>query len=88
MAEGEFSVVQFFPDLQEENDNYEYVLKYVDPQTAVLKARDLIGRPAVKIGIIRRVIITDALDCIAFEWINGEGIVFPPQPEKQEKPDV
>jgi hypothetical protein len=85
MAQGEFSVVQFFPDLEEPDDNYEYVLRFVDPKTAVEKAHDLTTRPAAKIGIIRRVLITDGGDCVAFEWFHDKGVVFPPQPPKQEK---
>jgi len=85
MASGIFNVVQFFPDQKEPDDCYEYVLKGVDPQTAVLRARNLINSVGGRIGTTRRVIITDPLDCINFEWIYGKGIVFPPQPEKEEK---
>jgi hypothetical protein len=34
--------------------------------------------PAATIGIVRRVIITDSLDYINFEWRFQEGVVYPP----------
>lgn len=74
MATGEFSVCQFFED-----ESYEYVARFVDPETAVLKAKHYVTSAAAKIGMTRRVIITDGLDCVNFEWKYGEGIVFPPK---------
>ena len=32
-----------------------------------------------QIGTTVRVIITDGGDCIAWEWIRGQGVVFPPE---------
>jgi hypothetical protein len=70
----EFSVVQFFPD-----ESYEYVKRFVGAEEAVKTAKSYTERPAAQIGIIRRVIVTDGGDCIAFEWKFGEGVTYPPR---------
>jgi hypothetical protein len=72
---GEFSVYQFF-----KNDDYEEVLRGVDPKTAVESAHSLVNSIGGTLGTTQRVIITDGGDSIAFEWKHGEGIVFPPPP--------
>lgn len=69
----EFSVCQFFP-----NGSYEYVRRYVPVEEAVKAFHRYTTNVASKIGITKRVIITDGGDCIAMEWKTGEGIVFPP----------
>lgn len=83
MSEGQFSVYQFFPD-----DNHERVCSFVDGETAVRTAIRLTGSLGAKLGMTRRVIITDALDCTCFEWVHGKGVTYPspldppsPQPE-------
>lgn len=70
----EFSVVQFFPDGQ-----YEYLLRFVSLPEAVKKARDYTrpNRPAVLMGVIQRVIITDGGDMTVFEWERGKGVTWP-----------
>lgn len=77
MAKGEFSVCQFFED-----DSYEYVRRFVDAEEAMAAVTHYCNSVGAKLGMTRRVIITDAGDCINFEWKYGEGVVFPPQ-EKQ-----
>lgn len=71
MSQGEFSVCQFFED-----GSYEYVRRYVDADTAVKAAHHYTHNVASRIGITRRVIITDGGDCINFEWKFGEGVVY------------
>ena len=70
-----FNVVQFFPD-----DNYEYVARSLPLREAMYKVYDFINRPAALIGVIARVIITDAGDRTLFEWKFREGITFPSSP--------
>jgi hypothetical protein len=71
---GEFSVCQFFED-----DTYEYVRQYVSAEEAMKAFQHYTNNVAVKMGIIKRVIITDGGDCIAAEWQLGKGVVFPTQ---------
>lgn len=72
MSQGEFNVVQFFED-----GSYEYVRRFVGPEEAVKTAHVYCNNPAARIGITRRVIITDGGDCTNFEWRYGEGVVYP-----------
>ncbi len=67
----EFSVYQFFPD-----ESYEAVKRFVGLEEAVKTAHHCCTSVGAQIGTTRRVIITDGGDCIAFEWIFGEGITF------------
>lgn len=68
---GEFSVVQFFAD-----DTYETVRSHVGPEEAVEAAKHYTTSVGARMGMTRRVIITDAGDCVAFEWQYGKGVVF------------
>jgi hypothetical protein len=79
MPQGEFSVYQFFPDEQ-----YERVRSFVDAEEAVGAAQHYISNVAAKMGLTQRVIITDGGDCTVFEWIQGKGIVFPPDLSKEQ----
>jgi hypothetical protein len=74
MGENEFSVCQFFED-----DTYEYVRRYVSAEEAMKAFQHYTNNVAVKLGVTKRVIITDGGDCINMEWIYGKGITFPPQ---------
>lgn len=74
MSEGEFSVCRFF-----ENGTYEYVCRFRSAEEAVTTAKRVCEEPAALLGIVKRVIITDALDFTNFEWKFGEGVVFPPR---------
>lgn len=71
MAQGEFSVCQFFED-----GSYEYVRRFVDAEEAVKAAHHYTNNVACKMGITKRVIITDGGDCINFEWKHGEGVTY------------
>lgn len=73
-TQGEFSVCWWNPD-----GNYYYEKQFCGCEEAVNTAMSLIRRPAAKLGIIRRVIITDGGDCCNWEWKHGEGIVYPPE---------
>jgi len=67
-----FSVCQFFKD-----GSYEYVVRFVSAEEAVSKATFYTINVAANYGITQRVIITDFLDCINWEWQFGKGITFP-----------
>jgi len=54
MADGEFSVFQFFTD-----DSYEQVRDHVDPKEAVEAAKHFTTSVAAQLGYVERVIITD-----------------------------
>ena len=68
----EFCVYQFFPD-----GSHERVRQYVTAEQAVEVAYSYSTRPAARIGIIQKVIITDGGDNTVFEWKFGEGVVYP-----------
>jgi hypothetical protein len=70
---GEFSVCLFFL-----NGEYEYVRRWVSPEEAVYAFQVYTQNPASRVGVIRRVIVTDGGDCTNREWKYGEGVVFPP----------
>jgi hypothetical protein len=74
MAEGQYSVCQFFED-----DSYEYVRRFVDAAEAVKAVAHYTNNVTSRIGITKRVIITDGGDSICFEWEFGKGITFPPK---------
>lgn len=67
-----FSVCQFFPD-----GGYEYVVRRVNAETAVTKAKALTNSVGGRMGTTRRVIIVDGGDSIVFEWVYRQGITFP-----------
>lgn len=68
------NVVQFFKD-----DTYEYVVRNVPAAEAAAVVRRCITSVAGRTGLVKRVIITDLLDCTNLEWEFGKGIVFPPE---------
>lgn len=82
MPRGEFSVCQFFPD-----ESYEYVIRFVDAETAMAKFRHYISSVGARLGTTVRVIVTDGGDCIAAEWEYGKGLTFPTKEmlEQQQK---
>ena len=75
MVEGssEFSVCQFIND-GEGGEMSEYVGQRLGAKDAVDLAHSYCSRPAAKLGIIKRVIITDKDDCCCFEWVYGKGV--------------
>lgn len=66
---GEYSVCQFFAD-----GSYEYVRRFVDESSAVEAVKHYTDNVAARMGLTKRVIITDGGDCIVFEWEYGKGI--------------
>lgn len=73
-----FNVCQFFEDGQ-----YEYVRRRVSPEEAAKAFKQYTSNPASKLGIVKRVIITDSGDCTNAEWVFGKGVVFP-KPESED----
>ncbi len=69
-----FCVYQFFHD-----GTHERVREFVPAEEAVLTAKHYCTCVGAREGTTVRVIITDAGDFCVFDWIRGEGIVFPPQ---------
>lgn len=67
----EFSVFWFDPD-----GNTHKELAFVGAKEAVEMAHSLSRRPAVALGVIRRIMITDGDDYCVFLWEDGK-IVFP-----------
>lgn len=62
----------------EDPDGYSHAeRRFIDARTAVELAQSLTLRPAVRLGVIRRVIITDGGDFTVFEWQLGKGVTFP-----------
>lgn len=68
----EFSVYWYDPD-----DNQYEELRWVDAETAVNKAKALTTSIGGRLGMTRKVIITDGGDCCVFEWRYGPGVVWP-----------
>lgn len=68
---GEYSVCQFFED-----GSYEYVRRYVSVEEAVKAAQHYCDSVAAKLGVTKRVVITNGDDHINFEWQFGKGITF------------
>ena len=68
-----FSVCQFFTD-----GTHEYVRRFVSPEQALEAFGHYTNSVAARLGFVKRVIITDALDYTNMEWRCGKGIVFPP----------
>jgi len=72
-----FSVIQYF-----ENDTYEKVRSLVPAKEAVDAFQIYTNNVASRLGVVKRVIIVDQLDCCNMEWIFGQGITFP-KPETE-----
>ena len=70
MAE-RFKVYQFFT-----GGKYECVGRDLEDKAAVLMAIDYCERPAARIGVIEKVMITDSGDLCCFEWEYGKGVTF------------
>ena len=71
MSDEMFNVCQFFED-----GSYEYVRRFVSAEEAVKVAHHYCNNVAARMGITKRVIITDGGDSINFEWKFGEGVTF------------
>lgn len=74
MTEGEFSVCQWF-----DNGDYEYTRRAVAAEEAMKAFAHYTHSVAARLGMTRKVIITDGGDCINAEWRYGEGVVYPPK---------
>ena len=72
--EDTFNVVQFFED-----GSYEYVRRNVSAKEAGAAMAHYTRSVAARMGIVKRVIITDILDQTCFEWEYKKGITFPTQ---------
>jgi hypothetical protein len=70
----EFSVYQFFHD-----GSYERIVSFVSAEQATKTAYHYSHNVAAQKGITQRVIITDGGDNCNFEWVFGQGVVFPPK---------
>jgi hypothetical protein len=71
-----FDVVRFFAD-----GSHEPVKRNVGAAEAVLTAKAETMRPAVVLGVVVRIIITDSGDLTVFDWRAGQGVIFPPREE-------
>lgn len=67
-----FSVYQFF-----ESGKWERLKHRVPEKEAIETAYELTLGPAAKLGLIKKVLVTDSGDIGVFEWRHGEGIVWP-----------
>jgi hypothetical protein len=67
-----FSVWQFL-----RGDISEKVREDVSAKDAVLAAHHYCHNVAAVAGITRRVIIVDGSDTVVFEWLFGQGVVYP-----------
>lgn len=69
----EFSVWWWDPE-----GNYNREADHVDAETAVNTVRSLLNRkPAMMLGVFKRIIITDGGDFTVYEWKHGEGQTYP-----------
>ena len=68
-----YSVYQFFED-----GSKEQVRTFVPAKEAAEAFHHYTNNIAARVGITKRVIVTDQLDCTNMEWIYGKGITFPP----------
>lgn|SRR5262245_36106693 len=66
-----YNVVQFF-----DNDTHEYVRRRVGAEDAMRATGHYTHSVAARIGMVRRVIITDDGDNTVWDWRFGDGIVF------------
>ena len=80
--EDKFNVVQFFED-----GTHEYVRRAVPTLEAVQATQHYTQSVAVRMGVVKRVIITDMMDCTCFEWKDGK-ITFPTQQTMDEVSDA
>jgi hypothetical protein len=71
MTDNQFSVFWMDPD-----GNVHKEREWVGAKEAVQFAHNMTTRPAARIGIIKRIIITDADDFTCFMWEDGK-IIYP-----------
>ena len=63
-------------------------LRFVSAEEATKAAQRLTKGPASRLGIVDRVIITDGVDCICFEWNARQGLIFPMAGSKRKPPEA
>jgi hypothetical protein len=71
MGEAEFSMYWWDPD-----GNQHRELSFVTAREAVEKAHSFTTRPAARMGMVKKIMITDGLDFCVFLWEDGK-IVHP-----------
>jgi len=71
---GEFSVFWWDPD-----GNVHAEVRFVDIKTACQTVKSLSHRPAVNLGIIRGISITNGNHQTCFLWKREAGITYPPE---------
>jgi hypothetical protein len=74
----EYSVFEFYPD-----GTHTAVARGVSAEQAVTIAKRTTQKPAVLLGVIQKVMITDGSDFCVFLWEDGK-VVFPPRKDKEE----
>jgi hypothetical protein len=67
MGQAEFSVYWWDAD-----DGQHRELQFVEAQRAVERAHTLTNGPASRLGIVKKVMITDGLDFCVFLWEDGK----------------
>lgn len=81
MSRGElYSVAQYFTPIGSKKPSYEYVRRHVPLQEATKAAAFYTSNVAAKMGITRQVMITNALDCVVWHWVDKK--VVWPEPER------
>lgn len=72
MSEREFSLYWWDPDgsIHEE-------LRFVGAEEAVKRSFTLANGPAAKMGIVKRIMITDGGDFCVFDWNSDAGVIWP-----------
>jgi hypothetical protein len=76
MSEKEFSLYWW-----DAHDGQHEELRFVDAETAVKRSFSLANGPAAKLGMVKKIMITDGGDCCVFEWNNELGVVWPAEEE-------
>jgi hypothetical protein len=67
-----------------QGETYEYTKRNAEAADCVNEAKRLTGTVACKVGMITKIMITDAEDFCVFEWVFGEGVVFPTEEQCKE----
>jgi len=68
----QYSVCQFLKD-----DSYEYVRRFVSAEEAIKAFKHYTTSVGARMGITKRVVITDGGDCVNMEWEFGKGVTYP-----------
>lgn len=71
-----FNVVVFYAD-----ETHEYVRRGVDADEATKAFQHYCNSVGTRMGMVKRVMITDMLDECNADWQAGKGLVFPSKEE-------